>query len=229
MNQRASSQAGKRTLAHELSIVIALVTAAGWIDAVGFLRWHGVFVSFMSGNTTQGAVALGEGDWQRSADLFAVVLFFLAGVICGELLRAWWWQPTARSAVVGAVILLLALCWTLFALRQDRLALPLLAVSMGAQNASFRTIGNRVVALTYVTGTIVALGRDIAAVLRGQRARLGVLSDLLQWLGMVAGASGATIASRTMSKLIFAVPLTLLFLVIFSTAVIERRTASAAS
>ena len=213
-------------LVFELSIVAALVTVAGWTDAVGFLRWHGMFVSFMSGNSTEAAVTLGSYDWQQAALPFGVILLFLCGVIGGELLRGWWGRRGASSVVLIAVIVMLALCWILFASHQDRYALPILAIAMGTQNASFRTIGRRTVAVTYVTGTIVALGRDFAAALRGQRSWFGVISNLILWLGMVAGACSGTIANGSARNLAIAIPIAVLSIVTIAGIVVERRGAS---
>jgi uncharacterized membrane protein YoaK (UPF0700 family) len=43
-----------------LSLVIA--AAAAYVDASGFLLYSGVYLSFMSGNTTRAAVLVGRGD-----------------------------------------------------------------------------------------------------------------------------------------------------------------------
>ncbi|MDM8353607.1 DUF1275 family protein, partial [Brevundimonas diminuta] len=40
-----------------------LAGLAGYVDSLGFLHLGGVFVSFMSGNTTRLAVNLAEGRW----------------------------------------------------------------------------------------------------------------------------------------------------------------------
>ena len=39
-----------------------LAALAGMVDAIGYLHLGGLFVSFMSGNSTQLAAAIGQGD-----------------------------------------------------------------------------------------------------------------------------------------------------------------------
>ncbi|MGC1301980.1 MAG: DUF1275 family protein, partial [Caulobacteraceae bacterium] len=47
--------------AAQLVLAVALTAIAGWVDAVGFLRLGSLFVSFMSGNTTEMAAAFVGG------------------------------------------------------------------------------------------------------------------------------------------------------------------------
>ena len=52
-------------------LVIAgrLAALAGMVDAIGYLHLSGLFVSFMSGNSTHLAVSLGQGNSRRPAQL----------------------------------------------------------------------------------------------------------------------------------------------------------------
>lgn len=50
-------------------LAIALAALAGYVDAIGFLRLGGFFVSFMSGNSTRLAVGIAS----RSADALIAV------------------------------------------------------------------------------------------------------------------------------------------------------------
>jgi uncharacterized membrane protein YoaK (UPF0700 family) len=60
-----------------LSLVIA--AAAAYVDATGFLLYSGVYLSFMSGNTTRAAVLVGRGDWQQVAPAIGVIPTFVLG------------------------------------------------------------------------------------------------------------------------------------------------------
>ena len=64
-----------------------LSSAAGFVDAVGFIHLGGYFVSFMSGNSTRGATALAEGNWTGFAIAFGLVGAFLTGVVSAAILR----------------------------------------------------------------------------------------------------------------------------------------------
>src|SRR5688572_9284512 len=68
-----------------LALAVALLGIAGWVDAVGYLQFGGVFVSFMSGNTTQMAVSLGGAAWSQAVTIGVVIALFVAGVFCGTI------------------------------------------------------------------------------------------------------------------------------------------------
>jgi hypothetical protein len=63
-----------------LTLVIAALAA--YVDATGFLLYSGVYLSFMSGNTTRAAVLVGRGDWQQVAPAIGVILTFVLGLLC---------------------------------------------------------------------------------------------------------------------------------------------------
>lgn len=65
-----------------LAMVASLSVLAGMTDAIGFLA-TGDFVSFMSGNTTRLAVAIGDGDLGMAVRLLFAVLAFIVGNALG--------------------------------------------------------------------------------------------------------------------------------------------------
>ena len=46
-----------------IALACALSALAGYVDGIGFLHLGGLFVSFMSGNSTRMGVSLAEGHW----------------------------------------------------------------------------------------------------------------------------------------------------------------------
>jgi uncharacterized membrane protein YoaK (UPF0700 family) len=50
-----------------LALACALSAMAGYVDGIGFLHLGGLFVSFMSGNSTRLGVSLAEGNWSNAA------------------------------------------------------------------------------------------------------------------------------------------------------------------
>ena len=56
----------------DLTLAVVLVALAGFVDAVGFLVLGGLFVSFMSGNSTQFAIGTGRMDWMSARQLHLV-------------------------------------------------------------------------------------------------------------------------------------------------------------
>src|SRR5438093_4619399 len=64
-------------------IVLALI--AGYLDGYGLLRL-GVFVSFMSGNTTTTGLRSGQGSLHAALPSAIAIAFFFAGSFFGSLL-----------------------------------------------------------------------------------------------------------------------------------------------
>ena len=75
------SRPGERVLAGVFAFI------AGFIDSVGFLYLGGVFLSFMSGNTTRSATAIVDGNWDMVRVAGGCILFFLLGVINGAFTK----------------------------------------------------------------------------------------------------------------------------------------------
>ncbi|WP_312220062.1 YoaK family protein, partial [Brevundimonas sp.] len=66
-------------------LALLLAALAGYVDSLGFLHLGGVFVSFMSGNTTRLAVSLAEGRWLAAGAVGGVLLLFILGAMLGAL------------------------------------------------------------------------------------------------------------------------------------------------
>ncbi|MBD3761894.1 YoaK family protein [Rhizorhabdus sp.] len=176
------------------ALAICLAGLAGFVDAVGFLQTGGLFVSFMSGNSTRLAVGLAEAV--PVAGLAAqLIVSFVVGVVLGGLLAARW--PAVRKALVLAVVaLLIALAAGMESLGFARLMLVPLAMAMGCINNVFQRDGDVTIGVTYMTGALVRAGQRIADALRGG-PRWDWLPFLLLWTGLVAGAIvGALLFAR---------------------------------
>ncbi|HBV13129.1 MAG TPA: DUF1275 domain-containing protein, partial [Brevundimonas sp.] len=64
-------------------LALLLAALAGYVDSLGFLHLGGVFVSFMSGNSTRLAVSLAEGRWQAAGAVAGVLALFVLGAMLG--------------------------------------------------------------------------------------------------------------------------------------------------
>ena len=170
-----------------MALACVLSSAAGFVDAVGFIHLGGYFVSFMSGNSTRGGTALAEGNWMGFALAFGLVAAFLAGVISASILRRL--VPSRkRMAVMLYVTLALASAVVLFDLGVGSwLAPAIMAVAMGAENVIFERDGEVSIGLTYMTGTLVKMGQHIANALTGGEKRLWRRYMLL-WLSLTTGS-----------------------------------------
>lgn len=168
---------------------MGLSALAGFVDSTGFVLTGGLFVSFMSGNSTRLAVAYADGS---SIAFLAggLVVMFLTGVVVGALLAPW--RPSRRKSVVLAFsTTVLAGAAVLVTSDFSVTASLVLALGMGSLNNVFLRDGEVSIGVTYMTGTLVRAGQRIAGALR-QEEPSDWLPYLLLWgslvLGAVAGA-----------------------------------------
>jgi len=166
-------------------LAFCLAGLAGFVDAIGFLGSGGLFVSFMSGNSTRMAIGITEGQ-SLAVGAAALIGLFVAGVflnvIVTEKITVAHRKVVAMSGV--AALLFSAACckWT----GSDVPATGLLCVAMGASNTIFRRDGDVSIGVTYMTGTLVKLGHRLAdAALGGSRTAW--IPYLLLWLALVLG------------------------------------------
>jgi uncharacterized membrane protein YoaK (UPF0700 family) len=167
------------------ALAACLSALAGYVDAIGFLKLGGFFVSFMSGNSTRMAVGLAQGT-QQAAEGAGLIAAFVAGVIAGSLTGRIAGRHR-RAAVLSLVAMLLAASATLGMVNMTLAAMGILVMAMGAENAVFERDGEVRIGLTYMTGTLVKIGQRLTTALMGGE-RFGWLPFLLLWLGLIAGA-----------------------------------------
>ena len=169
-----------------IALACALSALAGYVDAIGFLHLGGLFVSFMSGNSTRLGVSLADGQWETAAGAFGLIVLFVVGAAGGSLLvlgRGLHRQPW----VLFAETLLLAIAALAYALRQPTVAIAAIVLAMGLENAVFQIHGGAGLGLTYVTGALVKVGQLLADALMGG-PRFGFLPNLLLWAALVFGS-----------------------------------------
>jgi uncharacterized membrane protein YoaK (UPF0700 family) len=168
-----------------IALACALSALAGYIDAIGFLHLGGLFVSFMSGNSTRMGVSLAEGQWLHAAKSLALIALFVIGAAAGSLIvlgRGGNRQPWVL--LVEALLLAAAALCDAFGLSNAAVAAIVLA--MGLENAVFQIEGGAGLGLTYVTGALVKVGQLLAAALTGG-ARWGWAPNLSLWAALVMG------------------------------------------
>lgn len=159
-----------------------LAALAGMVDAIGYLRLGHLFVSYMSGNSTQFAIALGQGNFSEARSILLLIALFVLGAAGGQLLV----HGSGRrhlTWVLAAVALLLAVA-ALLATKPEPMVL-----AMGALNASMHRAGRIGVSLTYVTGTLVKLGQGLGDYLARRAVGWDWLEQALPWAGLVVGAA----------------------------------------
>jgi uncharacterized membrane protein YoaK (UPF0700 family) len=177
-----------------IALACALSALAGYVDAIGFLHLGGLFVAFMSGNSTRMGVSLAEGQWLHAAKSLGLIALFVAGAAAGSLIvlgRGVNRQPW----VLLAEALLLAAAAVFYAFDLSNAAVAAIVLAMGLENAVFQIEGGAGLGLTYVTGALVKVGQLAAAALTGG-ARWGWAPNLLLWAALVIGSVCGALAYR---------------------------------
>jgi uncharacterized membrane protein YoaK (UPF0700 family) len=166
---------------------------AGYVDAIGFLITGGFFVSFMSGNTTRLGIGLTEGSSNggfAAALLVTFVVGVMLGAVTGRIAKSY-----RRPAVLALVTVLLAAAVVLHWLGAGALVAIPMVLAMGAENTVFAEDGDVRIGLTYMTGTLVKLGKRLTTALLGGD-RFGWAPFLLLWLGLLTGVIAGALAYR---------------------------------
>jgi uncharacterized membrane protein YoaK (UPF0700 family) len=65
----------------DIALACALSALAGYVDGIGFLHLGGLFVSFMSGNSTRMGASLAEGHWSGASEAFGLLNVAVAAIV----------------------------------------------------------------------------------------------------------------------------------------------------
>jgi uncharacterized membrane protein YoaK (UPF0700 family) len=184
--------AGTLDSSRNIVLACALSALAGYVDGIGYLHLGGLFVSFMSGNSTRMGVNLAAGQLGSAAEAFGLIVLFVVGAACGSLIvlgRGIHRQPW----ILAVETLLLIVAGVSHTIGFDRLAISIIVLAMGLENAVFQIDGGGGLGLTYVTGALVKVAQLIAAALTGGE-RFAWLPNLLLWAALVAGSVSGALA-----------------------------------
>jgi uncharacterized membrane protein YoaK (UPF0700 family) len=148
---------------------LAIAYAAAYVDAAGFLLFSGVYLSFMSGNSTRAAVLLGRGAWSDLIPVISVFPVFVLGAAIGTVMMNIFQRY--RQAIVlltaGIVLAIVAVLETWPVTRSPELplgSLLLLTAMMGLLNPTVQRVDRVSVGLTYITGALAKLGNDVSII-----------------------------------------------------------------
>ncbi len=146
-----------------------LTVGTGLLDAVSYLKFGHVFVANMTGNVVfLGFAVAGASDVSVSASLLALVAF-LAGALVGGRVGIRYGEHRGRllaaaiaieSVLVAAALLVAVQRGTALDEAARNAVVVLLAVAMGAQNATARTLGVPDLTTTVLTLTLTGLAAD---------------------------------------------------------------------
>ena len=191
----------------------ALLACAGWTDAVGFLMFSGLFVSFMSGDTTQLGINFAHGDWEQVGKFAAPPAVFVLGAALGRLVAVR--AGDARTALLLLVGLLLAIAAAGGAAGMRTAPLIAALVAMGMLNSVMREADGVPVG-TMITGALVRLGESLADLVLKRPAK--VRDNAGQWLAFLIAVVLGTLAYRSAGPSALLVPAAACALLAFAAA-----------
>ena len=197
-SQGAAAWFAEKTQEH-LAAGLALI--AGFVDAYGVIT-YGIYLSFMSGNTTQTGYRIGQGNFAAAVPAALAIVFFVGGSFAGALLADVAGRR-ARRLIFGLVAASLALIigLTQLGLSYSWVHIATISFAMGVMNSALSRVGALAVSLTFVTGTLSKLGAQLA--LAARRAPLadsqGSWDTPMHRALRLAGIWGAFLAGALLS------------------------------
>jgi uncharacterized membrane protein YoaK (UPF0700 family) len=156
---------------------------AGFVDAIGFLKSGGLFVSFMTGNSTRLAIGAVHAAPVALAAAGLIILFVF-GVALSVVISSR--AGSRKVTAAGVLACLLVGAAIAESLNFDVAVIGMLCLAMGAANTIFQRDGEVTVGVTYMTGTLVKLGYKLAGVFGGGD-RTAWLPYLVLWASLVLG------------------------------------------
>jgi uncharacterized membrane protein YoaK (UPF0700 family) len=208
-SKRAEVQSAERLAA-------ALAMIAGFVDAYGMIT-YGVYVSFMSGNTTQAGYLAAEGAFGPASLLALAILFFVVGSFVGTLmveLAGRYARRVLYCVVAASLAAIVGL--TQWGVLFGACAIAAISVAMGVMNNALSRVGAQAVSLTFVTGSLSRVGSSLAHALRraplrdaqgpwDTHLRRALLLARL-WLGFLVGALASGAVTPHYGALVLSAP-----------------------
>jgi uncharacterized membrane protein YoaK (UPF0700 family) len=202
----ASNQANlsRRVAVETRGLLLAglLSALAGMVGAIGYLHLSGLFISFMSGNSTQLAAALGQGQLGEAGTIAELIVLFVVGAAAGQMLADFTGRRHMTWVLIGVAILLA------IAAALGTAAEPMV-FAMGALNAAMRRAGSIPISLTFVTGVLVRFGQGIGDFLTRRVTGWNWLAQGTPWLGLIVGATIGSAAYMRIGEAAIWVPICL--------------------
>jgi uncharacterized membrane protein YoaK (UPF0700 family) len=214
VDRPARSQRAQARNAELLAAALALI--AGFIDAYGMIT-YGVYVSFMSGNTTQTGYQTAEGAFGPASLSALAILFFVVGSFAGTLVVEFAGRYARRVLYcIVAVGLAAIIGLTQLGALPGAGAIASISFAMGIMNNALSRVGAQAISLTFVTGSLSRVGSSLALALRRAPLRdaQGPWDTHLRralllariWLGFLVGAFLSGAATPRYGALVLAAP-----------------------
>jgi uncharacterized membrane protein YoaK (UPF0700 family) len=187
-----------------LFVAVLLAATTGFVDAVAFDRFLGVFPANQSGNAVFLGMAIGGSSTSTIWRPATAIVGFALGIVTGQLVR-----QRVRTRRLGAWLLVCELALFLAVLviagpierahliggGEGAVLIVLTSMAMGVQTEVIRHVAGTAVATTYQTGAIARMGEAVSRVM-SRAARLHEERELVMLLlVLVAYVGGAAIGA----------------------------------
>ncbi|MEJ5090673.1 DUF1275 domain-containing protein [Sphingobacterium faecium] len=199
-------------------LAIYLAFIAGYIDATGLIKWK-IYVSFMSGNTTQLGVALStDKDGVIMTSVIAISCFLL-GIYAGACLSLW--KKTDYQIFTCYIVSFMLTCYTIIAYIYTihiGSSIAIIGFSTGLMNTIVTAVGNQKVNTDFVTGTLNSLARNTAMFsmtkdkMERQQYKTHAYHLSLVWIGFISGAYTASLLLDALRNWFLILPALLLLI-----------------
>lgn len=204
---------------YKRKIILALFLSglSGFIDILGLFGIGGMFLSFMSGNSTRFAFYLADGRWRHALPYLLIISGFVLGAFIGDLVKSRFPKYKLISILsVETALILTSYTMLHFTFPGEWTHFPL-TVAMGLQNAIQIEVGDKIVGRTFFSGVLHSLGASFSQFLQKKTSWKSPALDLLIWIVAVSGAFLAGILQPNIptKTLLGAVSIILLLLIFF--------------
>jgi uncharacterized membrane protein YoaK (UPF0700 family) len=178
-----------RISARAISQATALCLAAGYVDALGYIQYGGVFAANMTGNTVLLAISAAAGDWQKAVPHALALGAFLSGALISETLTR-----LLRRSSIALLLSAVPLIALYLASPEGRVALALLAFGMGLQGAAMVRFDGASLQTVVITGTLLKLIEAVVNRFVPPETGATAGSLWLFWLAWIAYGVGALLS-----------------------------------
>ncbi len=176
-------------------LLFAVMTTAfaGFLDAIGYMQLTGLYVSFMSGNSTRLGVDLAKMDMPVVVHSVCVIATFVLGAFAGTVLASRCQRPRPLP-ILAAELGLLAFSIGLTQAQIGFAGLLPLAAAMGMQNVLHQSVAGADVGKGFLTGTVFGIGQALAHYVCRTGPAAPALVQVTCWLAFVSGVVAGALA-----------------------------------
>lgn len=199
----------------KMILALFLSGLSGFIDILGLFGIGGMFLSFMSGNSTRMAFFLAEGNFQQALPYLLLICGFVFGAFVGDLIKSFWRkQKLLLILIIEVGLLLTSFLMISYNLTDEWSYLPL-TLAMGIQNTIQIEVDDKIIGRTFFSGVLHSLGVSISQALQKKKSWRSAGIDFAIWLVAVSGAflAGWLQPNIPVTTLLLGISIILLFLI----------------